>query len=61
MTSNDSPPLFDTVRLEHLPGDYVVILGLFKAVQNAGFLHEQLLSRNPEYEYAFIDASVVSR
>lgn len=50
----------ETLTLEHLPADYAVHLALFKNVKNAAFLHAQLLARNPEFEYAFIDASIVS-
>lgn len=35
-------------------------MGLFRDVQNAKFLRQQLLEGNGEYEYAFIDADVVS-
>ncbi|CAI4218449.1 unnamed protein product [Parascedosporium putredinis] len=49
----------ETLTLEHLPVDYAVHLALFKNVKNAAFLHAQLLARNPEFEYAFIDASIV--
>jgi len=50
----------ETLTLEHLPADYAVHVALFKNVKNAAFLHAQLLARNPEFEYAFIDASIVS-
>ncbi|KAJ6781425.1 hypothetical protein PWT90_09979 [Aphanocladium album] len=49
----------EIVKLEHLPDNYTVHITLFKDVKNAAFLHEQLLSRNSDFEYAFIDASVV--
>lgn len=50
----------EAVTLEHLPASHKVYVALFRDVQNAVFLHQQLLARNPEFEYAFIDASVVS-
>jgi EKC/KEOPS complex subunit CGI121/TPRKB len=50
----------ETVTLEHLPASHKVYVALFRNVKNAAFLHQQLLARNPEFEYAFIDASVVS-
>lgn len=50
----------ETVTLEHLPASHKVYVALFHGVKNAAFLHQQLLARNPEFEYAFIDASVVS-
>jgi hypothetical protein len=36
-----------------------VYVAYFRDVQNAGFLHEQLLARNADFEYALIDASIV--
>jgi EKC/KEOPS complex subunit CGI121/TPRKB len=50
----------ETVTLEHLPALHKVYVALFRDIKNAAFLHQQLLARNPEFEYAFIDASVVS-
>ncbi|KAG5755263.1 hypothetical protein H9Q72_006233 [Fusarium xylarioides] len=49
----------EIVSLEHLPNSHKVYVALFRDVQNAAFLHQQLLARNPQFEYAFIDASVV--
>jgi EKC/KEOPS complex subunit CGI121/TPRKB len=49
----------ETVQLEHIPSTHTVHMSLFKDVQNAAFLHEQLLARNADFEYALIDASVV--
>lgn len=52
----------ETVVLEHAPSSYKVYLALFRNVRNSGFLHQQLLARNADFEYAFIDAStIVSR
>ncbi|KAK3181784.1 hypothetical protein K4F52_006851 [Lecanicillium sp. MT-2017a] len=52
----------ETVSLEHVPSSHKVHVAMFKDVQNAAFLHEQLLARNADFEYALIDASVaVSR
>ncbi|PSR80789.1 protein CGI121 [Coniella lustricola] len=54
--------LLETITLEHVPAQYRVHAALFRDVANAGFLQAQLLARNPEFEYAFIDAtSIVSR
>lgn len=50
----------ETVNLEHLPDSHKIYVALFRDVQNSAFLHQQLLARNPLFEYAFIDASVVS-
>ncbi|TFB05344.1 EKC/KEOPS complex subunit [Trichoderma ghanense] len=52
----------EIVQLEHVPSSYQIHLALFRNVKNAGFLHQQLLARNADFEYAFIDAStIVSR
>lgn len=52
----------ENVALEHVPSGYGVYVGFFRDVTNADFLHQQLLSRNRDFEYAFIDASsVISR
>jgi len=52
----------EPIHLEHVPPSYRVYAAFFRDVSNTEFLHAQLLSRNSEFEYAFIDASsVVSR
>ncbi|KAL2261945.1 hypothetical protein VTK26DRAFT_2953 [Humicola hyalothermophila] len=52
----------EKIQLEHIPQGYQVYAALFRDVTNTEFLHSQLLSRNSEFEYAFIDASsVISR
>ena len=48
-----------TLHLAHLPPDLAVHVALYTELQNATFLREQLLAGNAEFEYAFIDASVV--
>lgn len=54
--------LLDTLPLEHVPATHSVHVAFFKDVSNAGFLQSQLLARNAELEYAFIDATaIVSR
>lgn len=54
--------MLDTVNLEHVPPSHSVHIAFFKDVANSGFLQSQLLARNAEFEYAFIDATtVVSR
>ncbi|KAL6354162.1 hypothetical protein LRP88_12496 [Fusarium phalaenopsidis] len=50
----------ETVTVEHLPASHKVHVALFRDVRNAAFLHQQLLGRNPDFEYAFIDASVIA-
>lgn len=39
---------------------YPVQVALFKDVKNAEFLRTQLLAANPEFDYAFLDAAMVS-
>lgn len=53
--------LIKTITLVHVPEDVAVHVALFENVKNAGFLQQQLLDGNSAFEYAFIDASVVSR
>lgn len=49
----------ETIVLPHL-GDFPIYAGLFRDVKNAGFLRQQLLDGNVEFEYAFLDAATVS-
>jgi len=50
-----------TLQLAHLPTDLLVHVALYRDLKNAPFLRQQLLDGNSEYEYALVDASVVSR
>jgi EKC/KEOPS complex subunit CGI121/TPRKB len=47
------------VNLAHVPPDLAIYAALYTDVENARFLKEQLLAGNSDFEYAFIDASVV--
>jgi len=47
-----------TIRLPHLEA-YPVHISLFQDVKNAGYLRQQLLAGNTEFEYAFLDAATV--
>lgn len=49
----------ETINLPHLPSSLPVHVVLYRDVQNASFLRQQLLSANADFEYAFIDASMV--
>jgi EKC/KEOPS complex subunit CGI121/TPRKB len=49
----------ETLDIPHLPEPLSVYVALYRDVQNAAFLRQQLLSGNKEFEYAFIDASMV--
>lgn len=46
--------------LEHVPPEYRVYAAFFRDVANTEFLYAQLLSRNGDFEYAFVDASSVA-
>ena len=48
-----------TLHVAHLPIDMPVHVALFTQVTNAGFLRQQLLDGNTDFEYAFLDASSV--
>jgi EKC/KEOPS complex subunit CGI121/TPRKB len=52
--------LLQTVRLEHLPHSHEIHIALFRDITNASFLQQQLLDGNTDFEYALIDAGVVS-
>lgn len=49
----------ETVDFPHLPSSLPVHVALYREVQNAEFLRQQLLAGNKEFEYALIDASMV--
>ncbi|CAH0057732.1 unnamed protein product [Clonostachys solani] len=49
----------ETVTLDHLPASQTVHIAYFRNVRNAAFLHSQLLARNPDFEYGFVDASII--
>ncbi|EEH18737.2 hypothetical protein PABG_01056 [Paracoccidioides brasiliensis Pb03] len=48
-----------TIQLSHVPLNRPVHVALYRNLQNASFLREQLLSGNTEFEYAFIDATMI--
>ncbi|TEY34312.1 hypothetical protein BOTCAL_0638g00030 [Botryotinia calthae] len=54
-----APALLQTIPLEHLPESHTLHIALYRNLTNASFLHQQLLNGNTDFEYAFIDASVV--
>ncbi|KAI2641016.1 CGI-121-domain-containing protein [Xylaria nigripes] len=53
-------PILETIQLEHVPATHSVHVAVFRNVENAAFLHQQLLARNADFEYALIDASVIT-
>ncbi|KAI9731572.1 MAG: hypothetical protein M1834_004692 [Cirrosporium novae-zelandiae] len=48
-----------TIYLPHLPSSFAIYVALYRDLQNATFLREQLLAGNTDFEYALIDASMV--
>ena len=52
--------LLQSFSLEHLPTTHTIHITLYRDVENASFLHQQLLAGNTDFEYALIDATVVS-
>ncbi|KAF3386530.1 EKC/KEOPS complex subunit [Penicillium rolfsii] len=49
----------EKIHIPHLPASLPVHVALYRNVQNSAFLRQQLLAGNAEFEYAFIDASLV--
>ena len=52
--------LLQTIHLEHLPESHTIHIALYRSIKNATYLQQQLLAGNTDFEYAFIDAGVVS-
>ncbi|KAJ3579883.1 hypothetical protein NPX13_g688 [Xylaria arbuscula] len=61
LATMSSAPILETLQLEHVPSTHSVHVAVFRHVENAGFLHQQLLARNADFEYALIDAAVPSQ
>lgn len=53
--------MLQTFQLSHLPPSLAVHVALFRGLRNATYLRQQLLNGKSEFEYALIDASVVSK
>jgi Kinase binding protein CGI-121 len=51
--------MLQVIHLCHLPPTLPLYLTLYHSVQNAPFLRQQLLAGNTDFEYAFVDASMV--
>ena len=49
----------ETINLSHHPASLPIRMALFRDVQNAAFLRQQLITGKADFEYAFIDASMV--
>lgn len=51
--------MLETIQLSHIPPQLPLYVTLYRSLQNASFLRQQLLAGNADFEYAFIDASMV--
>jgi EKC/KEOPS complex subunit CGI121/TPRKB len=51
--------MLQEIRLPHLPPGLPIYVALYRSVGNAAFLKEQLLAGNTDFEYAFIDATII--
>ncbi|BDD59850.1 hypothetical protein MPDQ_002877 [Monascus purpureus] len=49
----------ETIHLPHLPPTLPIHIALYRDLQNASFLRQQLIAGNTDFEYALIDASMV--
>lgn len=52
--------MLESITLEHTPSSHRVHVGLFRNVTNAEYLQSQLLGRNPDFQYAFVDATTIA-
>jgi EKC/KEOPS complex subunit CGI121/TPRKB len=53
------PNMLQTIHMSHMPPELALHVALYRDVKNAAFLKQQLLNGNTDFEYAFIDASMV--
>ncbi|KAH8813078.1 kinase binding protein CGI-121-domain-containing protein [Xylogone sp. PMI_703] len=51
--------LIESFNLEHVPLSHTIHIALFRDVKNSAFLHQQLLAGNSDFEYSFLDASLI--
>ena len=51
--------MLETIQLSHIPPHHPLYVTLYQSLKNAPFLRQQLLDGNADFEYAFIDASIV--
>ncbi|KAK5277173.1 hypothetical protein LTR20_010014 [Exophiala xenobiotica] len=51
--------MVETIHLAHMPPELALHVAMYTDVENASFLKDQLLAGNAEFEYAFIDASMI--
>ena len=55
----ETTKMVEQISLVHMPSELAVYAAFYRDLQNAKFLREQLLAGNSDFEYAFIDASMV--
>ncbi|EXJ83430.1 hypothetical protein A1O1_07053 [Capronia coronata CBS 617.96] len=51
--------MVQSIHLAHTPANVTLYVAVYREVENAAFLKQQLLAGNAEFEYAFIDASMI--
>ncbi|EXJ87348.1 hypothetical protein A1O3_04307 [Capronia epimyces CBS 606.96] len=51
--------MLQPIHLAHTPADLTLYVAVYREVENASSLKQQLLAGNTEFEYAFIDASMI--
>ena len=49
----------ETIHLPHFPPSLPVHVALYRDLDNASFLRQQLIAGNTDFEYALVDASMV--
>ena len=58
-TSLTSIEMVCQVHVAHMPPELRVYAAYYSELENAAYLRDQLLAGNTDFEYAFIDASMV--
>lgn len=51
--------MVETIHLSHIPEGLALYVSCYTNVTNAAYLKEQLIAANQDFNYAFIDASVI--
>ena len=51
--------MVEEIHLAHMPPELALYVAMYTDVDNAPFLEEHLLAGNADFEYAFIDASMI--
>ena len=61
ITDASAVSMVGKINLAHMPPELAIYVAMYVDVENAAFLKEQLLASNSDFEYAFIDANMVSK